>query len=171
MKTEPHIELIDFEVAIPNADRTKIVETIVIQVPVQRDPRTGEEILTAEALDLIENTQARHMGLLLPEQIRELRTGLGLTQRELGELLQIGEKTATRLENGRGRPSRSMNVLLCALRDLKLPMSYLQGLHQPAVDWWSFKVEEPVALSPQDRANNDNEAESAADHQSLALAA
>lgn len=68
MKTKSRTELVDFKVEIPNVNRTKIVETITIQVPVQRDTVTGEEILMPEALDLIENTQARHMGILLPRR-------------------------------------------------------------------------------------------------------
>jgi putative zinc finger/helix-turn-helix YgiT family protein len=148
MKTERQIGLTAFKVEIPNADRTEIVETITIEIPIERDPVTGEEILTAEALDLIENTQARYMGILLPEEIKDLRKNLDLTQREFGELLQVGEKTATRWETGRGRPSRSLNVLLCALRDRRLPIYYLKGLQKSM-----------GAL------------EAAADHQDLALAA
>jgi putative zinc finger/helix-turn-helix YgiT family protein len=148
MKKHPQIALTDFDVAIPNADRSQIVETIRIQVPVERDPVTGEEILTTEALDLIETTQARYMGLLLPQEIRDLRKRFRLTQREFGELLQVGEKTATRWETGRGRPSRSLNVLLCALRDGKLPVDYLERLQ--------------ISGAP---------LEVAADHQDLALAA
>jgi putative zinc finger/helix-turn-helix YgiT family protein len=131
MNTEPEIEITNFEVEIPNAERTEIVETVTIQVPIQRDSVTGEEILTADALDLIENTQARYMGLLLPDEIRKLRKALGLTQRQFGELLQVGEKTSTRWETGRGRPSRSLNVLLCALRDGLLPINYLKNLRNP----------------------------------------
>lgn len=150
MKTNSPLELVDFEVEIPNANRTKIVETITIQVPVQRDVVTGEEILTPEALDLIENTQARYMGILLPEEIKALRKKLDLTQQAFGELLQVGEKTSTRWETGRGRPSRSLNVLLCALRDGTLSTDYLESLQEPALQI---------------------ESESAADHQDLALAA
>jgi putative zinc finger/helix-turn-helix YgiT family protein len=148
MNTESEIQLTNFEVEIPNAERTEIVETVTIQVPVRRDPATGEAILTADALDLIEDTQARYMGLLLPHEIRDLRKRLGLTQRQFGELLQVGEKTATRWETGRGRPSRSLNVLLCALRDGLLPISYLKNLRNPVA---------PLEV--------------AADHEDLALAA
>lgn len=131
MSTKSEVELTDFEVAIPNADRTAITETVTIRVPIRRDRETGEEILTTEALELIEETQARYMGLLLPGEIKDLRKGLGLTQREFGELLQVGEKTASRWETGRGRPSRSLNVLLCALRDGQLPRYYLEELRNP----------------------------------------
>jgi len=173
MKTPSQPELVDFEVAIPNAQRTKIVERITIRVPIERDPITGEKILTTEALDLIESTQARHMGLMLPEEIKSVRLSLGLTQRQFGELLQVGEKTATRLENGRGRPSRSMNVLLCALRDFKLPLVYLETLHQPVGDWWSSAFEEPLLIGAPRPSEGGDEADEgvAADHQNLALAA
>jgi putative zinc finger/helix-turn-helix YgiT family protein len=148
MKNKGVVKETDFEVAIPNAERTAIVERITIRVPVEYDVATGEELLTPEALDLIEDTQARYMGLLLPAEIRALRKSLGLTQREFGNLLQVGEKTATRWETGRGRPSRSLNVLLCALRDKQLPTWYLKRLQK--------STETP---------------EAAADHQDLALAA
>ena len=148
MKNKLETKLVNFEVQIPNAEHTAIVETVTIQIPVEYDPVTGEEILTAEALDLIENTQARYMGLLLPNEIRQLRKELGLTQLQFGELLQVGEKTATRWETGRGRPSRSLNVLLCALRDGLLPIPYLKRLREP--------------ITP---------LEVAADHEDLALAA
>ena len=59
MNSESEIQLTNFEVEIPNAERTEIVETVTIQVPVRLDPVTGEETLTADALDLIEDTQAR----------------------------------------------------------------------------------------------------------------
>jgi len=128
-------ELIDFEVLIPTIDAEGISERITIQVPITRDPVTGEELLTPEANEKIEQTQARHMGLLSPEELKALRNRLGITQRELGDLLQVGEKSYTRWETGRARPSRSINVLLRALRDGKLSIPYLQSLQKPVVDW------------------------------------
>jgi DNA-binding transcriptional regulator YiaG len=122
---------VTFRVQIPNLDGDAIAETVPIEVQVYADPETGEEVLTQESLDLIEKTQARHMGLMSPEEIRELRLRLDLTQQEISELLQVGEKTYTRWENGRSRPSRSMNVLLCAFRDGWLNLNYLRSLRNP----------------------------------------
>jgi len=133
--TDQTIELIDFEVLIPTLDGTGVADRITIQVPVTRDPETGEELLTPEAHEKIEQTQARYMGLLTPDELKALRSRLGLTQRGLGELLQVGEKSYTRWESGRARPSRSINVLLRALRDCKLSIPYLQSLQKPVVDW------------------------------------
>lgn len=162
MKTKhPTPELIDFEVLIPALDGTSVADRIKIQVPVVRDSETGEELLTPEAHEMIEQTQARYMGLLTPDELKALRNRLGLTQRELGDLLQVGEKSYTRWETGRSRPSRSINVLLRALRDGKLTIPYLQSLQKPVMDW-----------SPtQEAGRTFNLIALAADHEDLALAA
>jgi len=59
--------------------------------------------------------QARRIGLLLPAQLKELRERYDYTQKEMGELFQVGEKSWTRWESGRHRPSRSINLLIRAL--------------------------------------------------------
>lgn len=53
----PTTELSDFEVLIPSVDGHGIADRITIQVPVTRDPKTGEELLTPEAHEKIERTQ------------------------------------------------------------------------------------------------------------------
>lgn len=120
-----------FDVHVPNLEGDGIAETVRIEVPVQIDLSSGEEILTPEAHELIEKTKLRLMGLMSPEEIEALRERLGLTQDEMSQLLQIGAKTYTRWESGRARPSRSMNVLLCALRDGQLDVNYLLALNDP----------------------------------------
>src|SRR5437764_3768815 len=119
-----------FEVYIPNLDHDGIAEIVPIEVQVRYDPEVGEEILTRESLKLIEDTKARRMGLMLPEKIKALRLRLKLTQNEISDLLQIGEKSYTRWETGRARPSRSINVLLCALRDRRINPEYLRALRR-----------------------------------------
>src|SRR5438132_4311287 len=84
------------------------------------------------------------MGLISPTELKEMRTRLRLTQRQIGELIQVGEKSYTRWETGRARPSRSLNVLLCALRDGRLSVPYLQSLQRPFVEWWSSPFQQPV---------------------------
>ena len=154
---ESKTELIDFEVAVPSIDGTHVADRVRVQIPVTRDPLTGEALLTPEAHDKIEQTQARHMGLVSPQELRTIRDRLGLTQRELGDLLQIGEKSYTRWETGRARPSRSINVLLCALRDRRLSVPYLRGLQKPAVEWWSSSFISPVVVTmvPATRGSRD----------------
>ena len=124
---------VEIPVSIPTRDGKGVAETVPVKVPALRDPKDGETYLTEEALRKLDDTKARHMGLLLPEQIRDLRQSLHLKQREISELLQIGEKTWTRWESGRERPSRSLNVMLQALMDGKIDVAYLRMQLDPAL--------------------------------------
>src|SRR5207247_4081080 len=112
MNTTNDLKMRPFDVQIPNLDGDGIAETIRIDVPVHIDPESGEEILTAAAHELIEKTKARRMGLMLADEIRQLRERFSLTQEQISDLVQIGAKTYTRWESGRARPSRSLNLLL-----------------------------------------------------------
>ncbi len=116
------------KVVIPTLDGTGVAETIQVEVDAWRDPETGETYLDGRAVAELDRVKARHLGLLDPQEIRDLRRSLGLTQRELSALLQIGGKSWTRWETGRERPSRSLNVLLRALRDGRIDPGYLRTL-------------------------------------------
>lgn len=141
------LERIEVEepVHIPTLDGTGIAETINVKVPAWRDSKDGEVYLDTEATAILDKVKARHMGLLTPDQIKALRKRLGLTQPQISELLQIGEKTWTRWETGRERPSRSINVLLFALNDGKLDVGYLRSVARRRNDWASRLAEAPCA--------------------------
>lgn len=126
---------VEEEVLIPTLDGKAVAETINVKVQAWRDPKDGEIYFDGEALKILARAKARHMGLLTSEQLRKLRERLGLTQAELSELLQIGVKTWTRWESGRERPSRSMNVLLCALHDGRIDAAYLRDLARRRTNW------------------------------------
>lgn len=119
-------------VYIPTDDGEGIAETIWIDVPAWKDPKTNMVFLDEEGREKIEAVKARHLGLLSPQQLQDLRKTIGLTQGGMASLLQLGQKSWTRWETGRERPSRSMNVLLCALYDGRIDVSYLQDLADPA---------------------------------------
>ena len=53
---------------------------------------------------------------LAPDDIRTIREGLGLTQREAGELLGGGSKAFAKYEAGEMTPSTACNNLLRVLR-------------------------------------------------------
>lgn len=112
-------------VQIPNADGDGIAETLRVEVEAWQDPEDGEIYLDATALKKLDDVRARHMGLMLPEGIAELRRYLGLSQREISRLLRIGEKTWTRWETGRSRPTHSYNLILNALADGRIDLNYL----------------------------------------------
>src|SRR5947199_6752996 len=144
------------EVRIPKAEGTGVAERVRVEVPLKWDAELNEWLLTEEAHEIIDNTKARHMGLISPAELKEVRLRLRLSQRQIGNLLQVGEKSYTRWETGRSRPSRSLNVLLCALRDGRLSIPYLQSLQRPFIEWWSSPLQQPVFVkaAPNDKDVN-----------------
>lgn len=122
-------------VCIPTADGKGIAETIMVEVDALRDPRDGEIYLGGAALEELDRVKARHMGILLPSEIRELRNRLGMTQKEMGDLLGVAEKSYSRWETGRERLSHSLNTLVVALWEGRLSVADLQSLRQPAFPW------------------------------------
>lgn len=115
----------EFEVLVPNIEGNAVAEKVKVQIPLQWDKEVQEWLLTPEAHQIIENTKARHMGLLLPAQLKELRERYDCTQNEMGELFQVGEKSWTRWESGKHRPSRSINLLIRALYEGEISINYL----------------------------------------------
>jgi DNA-binding transcriptional regulator YiaG len=128
-------EKVEVPVHIPTLDGKAVAETIMVTVEGIRDAKTGELFLDGNALELLDKAKARHMGLLLPEEIKSLRQRFNLTQREMSNILQIGEKTYTRWETGHGRPSQVLNLLLCALRDGRLDFGYLRSHLSAGFNW------------------------------------
>ena len=118
-------------VHIPDATGEGIAEIIWKDVPAWKDPETEEIFLDGEAREILDSVKARYLGILAPHQILALRNAINATQRGMAELLQLGEKTWTRWETGAERPSRSMNVLLCAVYDGELDVDYLRSLASP----------------------------------------
>jgi DNA-binding transcriptional regulator YiaG len=140
----PRIETRPYEICLPTADGKQVAERIPIEVPMEYDATIDSWLLTPEAMLQIENIKARHMGLLLPDEIRALREKLNKTQAEMADLLQIGDKTWTLWENGWRRPSQSMNKLLKTLQAEAnwttyfgefLPLSILPKEFLPAINW------------------------------------
>jgi len=119
------IETQPFEVTIPDLSGEKVERVITIQVPMEWDDEVKEWLMTKEGLRLVEDTEARAMGLILPEQMKSLRDRLGYTQKQMGELFQVGGKSWTRWETGRHRPSRVISLLIRALSDGEISIDYL----------------------------------------------
>lgn len=125
----------NFDVTIPTADGSAVAERVTIKVPMLWDEEIGEWVLTATAEDEIDATKARYLGLLQPDELRDMRRRLNLSQQEIGDLLQIGAKSWTRWETGRQRQSRSVNLLLRAIHVGLISPAQLRGLGQPQPDW------------------------------------
>jgi DNA-binding transcriptional regulator YiaG len=136
-----------FVVHIPTLDGEGVQEVVNIQVPVAIDPDTGEELITKEGCELIDDTKARYMGLLSPTEIRNLRKRLALTQRQISDLLEAGEKSWTRWETGKGRPSRMVNLLLRLLNSGKItPTDVIEEKSVPSAGQ-SFQYKKSSACS------------------------
>ncbi|MCX6969249.1 MAG: helix-turn-helix domain-containing protein [Verrucomicrobia bacterium] len=153
-----------YPVRIPNLDGTGFSETIEVEIDAWKNP-SGELIIPGDVKAELEETKARYMGLLAPDQIRELRQHLGLTQKNISALLQLGEKTWTRWESGRERPSRSMNILLHSLWDGRIDANYLNSLSYPKLrfqpiarfqalraDFTAYNFSTPAAVDYSDEA-------------------
>jgi len=69
-----------FEVLIPTPDGNDISERVSIDVAQEWDEEIGEWLLTPESLRKIDDTKARRIGLLLPEELKALRERLSTTQ-------------------------------------------------------------------------------------------
>ena len=135
-KVQPNnISLQSFAVSIPTADGKKVAYKVPAMLPMEWDESIQDWLLTPDAMQEIENIKARHMGLLTAQEIRELRASLNLTQKQIAEVLKIGDKTWTRWESGRQRPSQSLNLLLRALQRGILTPYALHQLGMPSVDW------------------------------------
>lgn len=167
MKTtnRERIEIRPAIVAIPTADGRRVAERITIDVPMRWDPGLSEWLLDSEAIETLEAAKARHMGLLLPEELRALRERLAMTQREIGDLLRIGAKSWTRWETGLQRPSQVINLLLKLLASGIVTPGQLQQIGAEPADWSRQFLrlvdvrndDKPVALDGL-RAGNESEA-------------
>ena len=129
-------EMITVDVHIPTPDGKAVAYTIPATVPAVFNEDLQDYILDGYALAEIDRIKARHMGLVLPKEIKALRTRLGVTQKQIADLLQIGAKSWSRWETGRERPSRSMNILICSLNDGKIDLNYLRSLKQTKQPAW-----------------------------------
>lgn len=126
---------IDLPIDIPTPDGKGIAETVRYKIKALKDAETGEIYLNGETLEEIDRIKARRMGLLLPNQIKELRLKLNMTQDEISGLLKLGEKTYSLWETGRGRPSQSMNLMLRLIWEGRLSVVDLIAAKEPKFDW------------------------------------
>lgn len=103
-------------------------EKVEVAAEVMVCPICGEELFNEEldSATLIQayNEYRRRHKLLLPEEIKEIRERYGLSQRSFAKLLNWGDKTVNRYENG-AIQDRAHNSLLVFLREPKNMRTYL----------------------------------------------
>ena len=67
-----------------------------------------EQILSSELEQSLENERYKRLGLLTPKEILQIRKRVGLSQIEMAQILDIGEKTYARWESGHSLHNKSM---------------------------------------------------------------
>jgi len=72
----------------------------------------GEDILSNALETAINRERYRRLGLLSPDEIREVRERTGLSAVDMSHLLGVGEKTYTRWENGRSLQTKASDTLI-----------------------------------------------------------
>jgi len=88
----------------------------------------GEVDLDEAADEQILRAFRRQVGLLTPEEIRQNRKKLGLTQEELAERLSVAEATLSRWENGWQIQQRSLDKLMRLFFELPEARQFLHPL-------------------------------------------
>ena len=103
-------------------------ESIEVQAQVLVCAECGEELFCEEldnaALVKAYNEYRRRHKLLLPEEIKAIREQYGLSQRGFAKLLNWGDKTISRYENG-SLQDRAHNSLLLFLRNPQNMKTYI----------------------------------------------
>jgi putative zinc finger/helix-turn-helix YgiT family protein len=87
-------------------------EVAVKNLDVLRCKNCGAIVLDDDASDRLSDSLREAAGLMSPEQIRRHREGLGLTQKQLANLLRISESTLCRWETGGQIQQRCMDAFL-----------------------------------------------------------
>jgi DNA-binding transcriptional regulator YiaG len=131
----------NMQVSIPAPEGAgRAPRVLEVEVNGWRDPADGEIYLNGNTTAFLDQIKAHKMGLLAPEDFKRIRESLRLTQEEISRLLQIGQRSWTRWETGRERPTRSINLLVRSLYDGIITVPYLEGLqkpidHEPLMKW------------------------------------
>jgi len=103
-------------------------ETIVVEAQILVCAECGEEFYSEEldnaTLVRAYNEYRRRHKLLLPEEIKKIREQYGLSQRSFAKLLNWGDKTICRYENG-SIQDKAHNSLLLFLREPENMRTYL----------------------------------------------
>jgi len=72
----------------------------------------GEHFLDDKAMVRIEEEKYRSRKLLLPRELKAIRESFGLTQLQMAKVLNVGEKTYCRWENGLSMQTKALDRLV-----------------------------------------------------------
>lgn len=90
----------------------KVHEFQIAQLPVDRCGYCTEEFFTNVTSDARSDALRQHLGLLQPDQIRQMLAKHNLTQRKFAALLRVAEESVSRWLNGLSIQSRALDTLM-----------------------------------------------------------
>lgn len=95
----------------------------------------GEELYEPGQMDAVMRRASAavrtRLGLLQPEEIREIRATLDLSQADFERLLGVGKKTVVRWEKGTVFQSQATDRLMRVLRGVPGTAEFLRGIDGP----------------------------------------
>jgi putative zinc finger/helix-turn-helix YgiT family protein len=112
LKKEVYLAHIPYTAEVAHDGRSYTIAIPELHVP--RCRACGELVFGSSADDQIMDALRAHVRLLKPQQIRNSRKALGLSQQEMAERLGVAEATISRWETGGLIQSRAMDNLLRA---------------------------------------------------------
>jgi putative zinc finger/helix-turn-helix YgiT family protein len=104
---------------------------VVADAAWQECRQCGEAILSHELDKAIDLEAIKRQGMLLPEEIRQVRQQTGLSAVEMSHLLGVGEKTYTRWETGTSIQTKGNDTLIRLLAANADAFAVVQAERQP----------------------------------------
>jgi putative zinc finger/helix-turn-helix YgiT family protein len=104
---------------------------VVADATWQHCSRCGEAVLPYELNKALDREAMKRQGLLMPEEIREVRKRTGLSAVDMAYLLGVGEKTYTRWETGRSIQNKGNDTLIRLLDANADAFASIQAERQP----------------------------------------
>lgn len=90
--------------------------TLTAELIVHRCPACGFQFTGADAEDARHDAMCRHVGVMTPRELRDLRARLGMSQREIAELTRLGLASIKRWESADGLANPANDNLLYLLQ-------------------------------------------------------
>ncbi len=115
---------LDYVTTIEHDGRAYEVRVPGLEVPQCRN--CGRLVMVDSASRRISDALRQAAGLLTPDEIREKRKRLRLTQEQLAHYLRVAKETVSRWETGGQIQQRAMNDFLQAFFDLPALRQYLE---------------------------------------------
>jgi HTH-type transcriptional regulator / antitoxin MqsA len=111
--------------------------SVTVDMPGWYCAESGESIHTGEDMKVsdraLNRLKAEREGLLSPEEIRRIRTKLGLSQEQAGELIGGGPRAFQKYEAGDLLPSRAIGSALALLDHDPSGLAVLNARPRPVV--------------------------------------